>query len=125
MKRRYLSEEEKMAIVLAGLKGEQSIAEICREHQISQSQYYKWRDRFLEAGKNALAYGVPSKKEAMLKAEIKRLQRIIGKQTVQIDVLKKPRSYLGQSRGSEGTGKKRLYDQRCLFWFRNHSEQIL
>jgi len=51
MKRRYLSEEEKMAIVLAGLKGEQSIAEICREHQISQSQYYKWRDRFLEAGK--------------------------------------------------------------------------
>ena len=125
MKRRYLSEEEKMAIVLAGLKGEQSIAEICREHQISQSQYYKWRDRFLEAGKNALAYGVPSKKEAMLMAEIKRLQRIIGKQTVQIDVLKKPRSYLGQSRGSEGTGKKRLYDQRCLFWFRNHSEQIL
>ena len=37
---RYLSEKEKMAIVLAGLKGEQSIAEICREHQISQSQYY-------------------------------------------------------------------------------------
>ena len=125
MKRRHFSPEEKMAIILTGLKGEQSIAEICREHQISQSQYYKWRDRFLEAGKNALAYGVPSKKEAMLMAEIKRLQRIIGKQTVQIDVLKKPRSYLGQSRGSEGTGKKRLYDQRCLFWFRNHSEQIL
>ncbi|AMM41166.1 integrase [Candidatus Desulfofervidus auxilii] len=95
MKKRYLSEEEKMAIVLAGLKGEQSVAEICREHQISQSQYYKWRDRFLEAGKNALAYGVPSKKEAMLKAEIKRLQRIIGKQTVQIEVLKKTEELFG------------------------------
>ena len=51
MKRRHFSPEEKMAIILTGLKGEQSIAEICREHQISQSQYYKWRDRFLEAGK--------------------------------------------------------------------------
>ena len=55
MKRRYLSPEEKMAIALAGLKGEQSVAEICRQRQISQFQYYKWRDRFLEGGKNALA----------------------------------------------------------------------
>jgi len=95
MKRRHFSPEEKMAIVLAGLKGEQSVAEICRQHQISQSQYYKWRDRFLEGGKNALVYGAPSKKEAMLKAEIERLQRIIGKQAVQIEVLKKTEELFG------------------------------
>ena len=47
MKRRHFSVEEKMAIVLAGLRGEQSVAEICRQYQISQSQYYKWRDSFL------------------------------------------------------------------------------
>ena len=40
MKRRHFSSEEKMAIVLNGLKGKQSVAEICRQHQISQSQYY-------------------------------------------------------------------------------------
>ena len=66
MQRRRFSAEEKMSIVLMGLKGERPIAEICREHQISQSQYYRWRDRFLEGGKNALVYGAPSKKEAIL-----------------------------------------------------------
>ncbi len=50
MKLRKWSSEEKMAIVLEGLKGEKSVAEICREHQISQTLYYRWRDRFLEAG---------------------------------------------------------------------------
>jgi len=93
--------------VLTGLKGKQSVAEICRQHQISQ--YYKWRDRFLKDDKNALAYGDPSKKEALLKAEIERLQKIIGKQAVQIEVLKKPRSYSGQ-------GRNRFYGQGYLFW---------
>ena len=95
MKRRRFSAEEKMAIVLTGLKGEKSISEICREHQITQSQYYKWRDRFLEAGKNGLAYGSPSKKESMLRSEIEKLQRIIGKQAIQIEILKKTEELFG------------------------------
>ncbi len=51
MKRRNWTAEEKMAIVLEGLRGEVSIAEICRVHQISQNQYYIWRDKFFEGGK--------------------------------------------------------------------------
>ncbi len=46
MKLRKWSAEEKTAIVLEGMKGEKSIAEICRDHQISQNLYYRWRDRF-------------------------------------------------------------------------------
>jgi len=109
MGRRHFSLEEKMAIVLAGIKGESSVAEICREHNISQSMYYRWRDRFLEGGKNALAFGAPSKKEVMLKAEVERLQKIIGKQTVQIEVLKKQRSYLGKGRSRERVSKGGLH----------------
>ena len=71
-----------------GLQRKQSITEVCRQHQISQSQYYKWHNRFLEGGKNALVYGAPSKKEAMFEVKIKRLQKIIGNQTVQIEILK-------------------------------------
>lgn len=85
-----------MSIVLMGLKGERPIAEICREHQISQSQYYRWRDRFLEGGKNALVYGAPSKKEAILKSEVDKLFKIIGKQAIQIEVLKKTEELFGR-----------------------------
>jgi len=43
-----VSRRKKMAIVLEGLKGVKSVAEICREQKISQVLYYRWRDKFLE-----------------------------------------------------------------------------
>ncbi len=54
MQRRTWTTDEKLAIVMAGLKQIQSVAGLCRAHQISQTQYYKWRDPFLEGGKQAL-----------------------------------------------------------------------
>jgi transposase-like protein len=57
MKQRKWAAEEKIAIVLEGIKGSKSVAEICREHKISQVLYYRWRDRFLEDGKKALING--------------------------------------------------------------------
>jgi transposase-like protein len=53
MKRRKIDLETKMAAVLEGLKGESSVAEICRKYQISESLYYRWRDKFLEGGSRA------------------------------------------------------------------------
>lgn len=93
MKRRNWSIEEKQAIVLEGLKGTRSVAEICRQHQISQTLYYRWRDKFLEGGKKALLNGAGDDKA--YQAEIERLQRIIGKQTIQIEILKKSETLLG------------------------------
>ena len=49
--RRRFSSEEKIRIVLAGLRGEDSIAELCRQEGIAQSQYYSWSKEFIEAGK--------------------------------------------------------------------------
>lgn len=89
MKNRTWTAEEKMAIVLEGLKEVRSVAEISREHQISQSQYYKWRDRFLESGKQGLVNSNGNGVENRYKGEIERLQKIIGKQTIIIDVIKK------------------------------------
>src|SRR5262249_46729060 len=51
--RRQFSAEEKIRIVLAGLRGEDSIAELCRREGIVQNLYYRWSKEFLEAGKNA------------------------------------------------------------------------
>jgi transposase len=52
--RRRYSAEERIRIVLEGLKGEESIAELCRREGISPNLYYKWSKEFLEAGKRRL-----------------------------------------------------------------------
>jgi transposase len=52
--RRKFSAEEKIRIVLEGLRGEQSISQICHREGIAASVYYKWSKAFLEAGKNGL-----------------------------------------------------------------------
>ena len=53
--RRQFSAEEKIRIVLTGLRGEDSIAELCRREGIVQNLYYRWSKEFLEAGKKRLA----------------------------------------------------------------------
>jgi transposase len=53
--RRQYSAEEKIRIVIAGLRGENSIAELCRKEGINQNLYYRWSKDFLEAGKKRLA----------------------------------------------------------------------
>jgi len=53
--RRKYSAEEKIRIVLEGLRGEDSIAELCRREGLNPNLYYKWSKEFLEAGKRRLA----------------------------------------------------------------------
>jgi transposase-like protein len=101
MKGRKWTAEEKLAIVLEGIKGARAVAEICREHQIAQTQYDQWRDRFLEGGQRALTNGVSASEEA-LRREIEKLQRLIGKQAVAIELLKKRTSWSG---GGEAGGR--------------------
>lgn len=79
---------QKMAIVLEGLKSQSTVAEICRQHGISQTQYYKWRDLFFEGAKQRLL-GKSNPNGSPDKAKIKELERIIGRQTVTIEILKK------------------------------------
>jgi transposase len=52
--RRKFNAEEKIRIVLAGLRGEESVAELCRKEGIHQNLYYRWSREFLEAGKKRL-----------------------------------------------------------------------
>ena len=57
MNRKNWTAEEKLRIVMAMLKGEDSVTEICHRHQVSATQAYCWRDQFLEGGKKALSDG--------------------------------------------------------------------
>lgn len=84
MKKRSWKGQEKLQIVLEGLKGQISLAELCSRHQISQAQYYQWRDRLIKEGNKIFDYGGPSKTEESLKQQVGRLQRIIGELTVEL-----------------------------------------
>lgn len=53
--RRHFDAEDKIRIVLQGLRGEESIAEICRKEGLHQNLYYRWSKEFLEAGKKRLS----------------------------------------------------------------------
>ena len=73
--RRQFSAEEKIRIVLEGLRGEDSIAELCRREGIASSMYYGWSKEFLEAGKKRLAGDTA---RAATADEVKELRREAG-----------------------------------------------
>jgi len=70
--RKQYSTEEKIRIVLDGLRGEHSIAELCRREGIAESLYYGWSREFLEAGKRRLAGDTA---RAATSSEVKELRR--------------------------------------------------
>src|SRR2546426_6387427 len=73
--RRHFSAEDKIRIVLEGLRGEDSIAELCRREGIVQNLYYRWSKDFLEAGKKRLAGDTA---RAATSDEVKDLRREAG-----------------------------------------------
>ena len=73
--RKRYSAEDKIRIVLEGLRGEDSIAELCRREGIAQSLYYKWSKDFMEAGKMRLAGDIASQAPRIRGAALRRLSR--------------------------------------------------
>lgn len=83
MKRRRWEGKLKAKIVMEGLKG-RPVAELCTEHQISQAQYYRWRDQFLTNAPGAFETKQRSRREARLERENKRLKRLVGELTYEL-----------------------------------------
>jgi transposase len=82
MHRRKWDAQTKAIIVIEGLKGK-PVAEICNEHQISQSQYYQWRDQFLAHAAHAFEVHQHTRKEAHLEQENARLKKLVGELTLE------------------------------------------
>ena len=91
--RRKYSAEEKIRIVLEGLRGEDSIAALCRREGISANQYYRWSKDFLEAGKKRLQgdalRGANSNEVSELKKENDHLKQLVAEIALKNRVLKK------------------------------------
>ena len=91
--RRKFSAEEKIRIILEGLRGEESISELCRRENIAPSIYYKWSKSFLEAGKHRLAgetkRDASTEEVRILKRENSELKRLVAEQLLRLEAFKK------------------------------------
>ena len=91
--RKQHSAEEKIRIVLAGLRGEESIAALCRREGIAESLYYSWSKEFLEAGKKRLAGDTARQASSGevkdLRAEAVALKELVADLTLENRLLKK------------------------------------
>jgi len=98
--RRYrkFTPQQKLEIVLAGLRGDRSVRDVCREHDIAETLYYDWRDKLIEAGKEVLAGKEERHSERELRRKVAQLERALGRKTYELE----------GGEGPEGLGGCRL-----------------
>src|SRR5258708_1862878 len=93
-KRREFSAQFKLERVLEGLRGEKSVAQICRERDITDSLYYKWRDEFMEVAPQIFADKRHTGTEESAE-RIAELERLVGRLTMELEIAKKASGLLG------------------------------
>lgn len=91
--RKRYSSEDKIRVVLEGLRGEGTVAELCRREGISESLYYKWSKQFLDAGKARLVGNTKRRASTdevqQLRAENDQLKHLVAELALKNRVLKK------------------------------------
>lgn len=91
--RKQYSAEDKIRIVLDGLRGEVTIAELCRREGIAEGLYYSWSKEFLEAGKRRLAgdtaRSATTSEVKDLKRQALELKELVAEQALELRLLKK------------------------------------
>ena len=73
--------QQKLEVVLAGVRGDRSVAEVCREHQISENLFYTWREKLLEGGAERLSGKEERTELAELRKRVGELERTLGRKT--------------------------------------------
>ncbi|MDQ3532358.1 MAG: transposase [Actinomycetota bacterium] len=86
--RRYrkLTAQQKIEIVLAGLRGDRSVRDVCREHEIAETLYYQGRDKLVEGGGAALAGKEERSADKELRKKVAELERALGRKTYELEV---------------------------------------
>jgi transposase len=86
-KYRKFTAQQKLELVMASLRGERSIAELCREHEISETLLRRWRDHALEAAQERLAGGQERSQASEQRRRIAELERALGRKTYEAEIL--------------------------------------
>ncbi len=83
---RKFTPQQKLELVMASWRGECSIAELCREHEISESLLRRWRDQVLEAGAERFAAGEQRSRAGEQRKKIAELERALGRKTYELEI---------------------------------------
>lgn len=84
MSNKKWTEKTKFEVVLAGIKGQITVSELCTRYGVSQTQYYKWRDTFLSEGVKIFNRGSIDEEKQRLRRENTKLKTIIGDLTTEL-----------------------------------------
>jgi transposase len=87
-KRKYrkFTAKQKVELVLASFRGDRSVAEICREHDLSETLLRRWRDQMIEAGAERFTDGQDRSLAAEQRRRIAELERALGKKTYELEI---------------------------------------
>ena len=85
-KYRKFTAQQKTEIVLASLRGPKTVAELCREHEISDGLLRKWRDQFLAAGAERLQGKAERTEIDELRGHVAKLERALGRKTMEVEI---------------------------------------
>jgi transposase len=85
-KYRKFTAQQKSELVLASLRGQKTIAELCREHEISETLLRRWREQFLAAGAERLQGRQERTETDELRRQVARLERALGRMTIEVEV---------------------------------------
>ena len=83
---RKFTAQQKLEIVVAGLRGDRSVKDLCREHKIAETLYYSWREKLLEGGKAQLAGREERQGERELRKRVRELERALGRKTYELEI---------------------------------------
>lgn len=85
-KYRKFTAQQKTELVLASLRGQKTIAELCREHDISETLLRRWREQFLAAGAQRLSAKAERTELDELRSQVSKLERALGRKTMEVEV---------------------------------------
>jgi transposase-like protein len=88
-RRRTFTPEFKAEVVLHYLTGQKTAAEICREHQLKDSLFYRWKEEFLAGAAQAFEHGQRSEDQQASAQRIVELEQMVGRLTMELDTAKK------------------------------------
>ena len=85
-KYRSWTAQQKIEIVLSGLRGDRSVKDVCREHAISETLYYGWREKLFDGGREVLAGKEERRGERELRRRVAELERALGRKTYELEI---------------------------------------